>query len=806
MNRMVAVASAAVAAGLVAAEADTVARTIPAAERLEPVRLQQIRLGGFWKQQAKRQTERWLPHCVAQMERGGRGQELLNLVAAAKVLRGETNEWRFTGAIWSDAYIYNVMESICMALAVSPDGDAELARAQAQIRAKMEEWIPIILAAQDKDGYIHSYHVLRNHPRFTQDGDHEFYVMGYFIEMGVAHHRLTGGKDRRLYDAAIRCADHLDATFGPAPRRSWRNGHPGLEYALCRLGGLVNEAEGAGRGDKYIALARHFLDHQHQTPHPSEYNQSDKPAVEMTEARGHAVRATYFHTAMTDIALLQGDAAYHQAVDAIWANAIHRKGYLTGGVGASAKGEAFAADFHLPNDGYCESCAACGMSFWADRMHALHADAHYRDVQERLLYNAVLGAVELTGTNFYYQNPLESDKARYPWHGCPCCVGNIPRTLFGLKDAMYSTDRTRREVFINHFVDSEATIPDVAGAPLRIRQETRYPWEGDVVVTLHPAQAGEFALKLRIPDRTESDLYSATPDLGGKFSLRVNGQPQSPGIERGYVALRRAWKAGDRVELTLPMEVQRVHGDARVLAHRGRVALQRGPLVYNVEDVDNPQLAASFVLKPDLPLTAAWKDGLLGGIMVIEGQGITAVPNFARLNRGGASRVWLVENPAEIVEQPPAPAAAWPVNEAIRQRTIDSVVIGEEQSEKQHALQGERTSHGQAFGRAWRHATGGGWFSYRLKVAPDAEQSVFCAYWGGDAGNRRFAILVDGREVGRQTLAAGKPGEFFAAEYRIPAALTQGKSEVVVKIAADPGATAGGIFDLRILKSAPKRD
>lgn len=769
-------------------------------EPLEPVRLQSIALNGFWKQQVRRQTGQWLPHCVAQMEKGGRGQELLNLVAAAKVLRGETNDWKFAGAIWSDAYIYNVMESICMALAFSPAGDTELAQDQARLRAKMEEWIPIIVAAQDKDGYIHSYHVLKDHPRFTRDGDHEFYVMGYFIEMGVAHHRLTGGKDRRLYDAALRCADLLDATFGPAPKRSWRNGHPGLEYALCRLGVLVNEAEGGGRGDKYIRLARHFLDHQHATPHPTEYNQSDKPAVAMTEARGHAVRATYFYTAMTDIALLQRDAAHAAAVDRIWANAIHRKGYLTGGVGASAKGEAFAGDFHLPNDGYCESCAACGMSFWADRLHALHADAHYRDVQERLLYNAVLGAVELTGTNFYYQNPLESKQTRYPWHGCPCCVGNIPRTLFGLKDAMYSTDKDRRAIFISHFVDSEATLPAVAGVPLRIRQATDYPWQGRVVVTLHPAGEAEFTVHVRIPDRTESDLYRAVPDAGA-FTLSVNGEAQDVKPVRGYAALKRRWKTGDRIELELPLPVQRVYCDERVTANRGKVALQRGPVVYNLEDVDHAQPVKALVLKPELPLQAVRKDNLLGGVTVLEGAGVTAVPNYARLNRGGWSQVWLTEDPAVVARNLPKPPELLPGFAAIQKRTVDFVKIGDVDAEKEHGLEGDQTGHGEAFDHAWRHATGGGWFSYRLKVAPEGRQALHCVYWGSDGGNRVFDILVDGEKIATQKLERNRPNAFFPVEYPVPEKLIAGKQQVTVRFQAHPGGIAGGVFDCRMVRS-----
>jgi uncharacterized protein len=625
---------------LVSLDLTAAAEVSAAPNRVESVRLQTIELGGFWKQQAKRLTEQWLPHCIRQMEKGGRGQEFLNLIALSRVQRGEPADWKYTGAPWSDAYVYNTVEAVCLALAVKSAGDAELARAQAQLRARLEEWIPIILAAQAPDGYIHSFHVLNNHPRYSNVGWHEFYVMGYFLEMGVAHCRMSGGKDRRLYDAAIRCGDHLCATFGPAPKRTWRNGHPGMEYALCRLGRLVNEVEGPGKGDKYIQLARHFLDHQHEGEKPNAYNQSDKPAVEMSEAKGHAVRATYFYTAMTDIALHQSDAACQQAVGRIWSNAIHKKHYLTGGVGAAHKGEAYGDDYDLPNDGYCESCAGCGLSFWADRMHRLHADGHYRDVQERVLYNNILGAVELGGTRFYYQNPLDEKRARYPWHGCPCCVGNIPRALFAIKDQMYSVNPARTELYLSHYVDSEAAIADVGGAALRIRQATRYPWNGDVAVTLYPARTTSFTLKLRIPNRTESELYSATPDLGGRFTVRVNGKPQSPKIERGYIALRGQWSDGDRIELSLPMQVQRVKADPRIAANVGRVALQHGPLVYSVESVDLPSGKSldELALAADAPLRAEPDESLLGGVLAVrgtfsDGTPLQAIPNYARMNR-----------------------------------------------------------------------------------------------------------------------------------------------------------------------------
>jgi len=630
-------------------------------EPLTPVYFQKVKIDGFWKAKLKLLTEKWIPHCIRQMETGGEGQEFMNLIHTAKELKGEPHG-KFAGRPWSDAYIYNTVESICLALAVDPGGDEELAKAQKALRAKMNQWIPIILAAQCDDGYVHSFHIVNEYPRFNNVRWHEFYVQGYFLDMGVAHYRITGGRDRRLYDAAVRCADHLCNTFGPEPKRVWIHGHPGMGYSLCRLARLVNEVEGPGKGDKYSELAKFLLDTRHTVEkHRSTYNQSHRPVIEMTNAVGHAVRATYFYTAMADLSVLEDDEKYLAAVNKIWDNVIHRKHYITGGVGASHRGEAFAKDFDLRNEGYCESCAGCGMTFWADRMHRIHHHAHPIDVQERALYNNILGAIELTGENFFYQNPLAAEKARYSWHSCPCCVGNIPRALLAIKDLIYAVNDKKDTLHVCHFVACEGTIADVGGTSLKITQQTGYPWKGDVKIRLAPKKDAKFTLKLRIPDRTESNLYTATPDLDAKFTLKVNGEAQTPAIEDGYVSLDRTWKSDNVVELSLPVEVQRITCDDRVETNRGRVALIRGPIAYNVENVDHDVDVRNLILPPDAPLKDTWKPNLLGGVMVVEGQAVvktddgtkptklTAVPNYARLNRGGWSEVWIVEDPKKVV-------------------------------------------------------------------------------------------------------------------------------------------------------------
>lgn len=613
---------------------------------LHPVRLQKVKIYGLWRDQAKRMTEKWIPHCIEKMEEGGRGRELLNFVQAAKVLSGEPAD-KFTGHPWSDAYVYNTIEAICLALAVEPEGDAELAEAQAMLRRKLDEWIPIVLAAQMDDGYLHTFQAVNKEKRYSNMRLHEFYVQGYLLEAGVAHYRIMGGKDRRLYDAAVKCADQLSATFGPAPKRNWVHGHAGMGYALCRLARLAGESEGPGKGDKYFQLAKFLVDNRHKQEQASFYNQWYRPMTEMEHALGHAVHSTYFYTAIADIAMLTADGAYLGAADRIWQSAVHRKLYVTGGVGALHKGEAFGADYQLPNNGYCESCAGCGLSFWADRMHRIHRAGHYVDVQERVLYNNILGAIELAGTNFFYQNPLSSGRARHPWHGCPCCVGNIPRALLAIKDRMYSLSADGNTLYVNHFVASEATIADVAGTSVQIQQHTEYPWKGDISLVLKPRAAKAFTLKIRIPNRAGSDLYTVKPDPASRFTVRVNGQKQDARAVDGYVSLKRTWKVGDRVDITLPMDIQRIYADPRVKANVGRVALQRGPLVYNIENVNHESDVRSIVLPGDAPLKPVWMEYLLGGVMTItcDSPRLLAVPNYARLNRGGLSLVWIAERP-----------------------------------------------------------------------------------------------------------------------------------------------------------------
>jgi DUF1680 family protein len=336
-----------------------------------------------------------------------------------------------------------------------------------------------------------------------------------------------------------------------------------------------------------------------------------------------------------------GDVDYHSAVKSLWSSIVNRKYYVTGGVGSGETSEGFGKDYSLPNHAYCESCAGCGEVFFQHKMHLTYRDARYADLFEETIYNAILGSLDLEGRNFTYTNALDSSERRYPWHGCPCCVGNIPRTLLKLPTWMYSKGADR--LYVNLFIGSTVTVEGLAGTTVQVVQSTDYPWSGNVSITVSPAAASSFSVLIRAPDRSVSSLYDGTPPCDGIVSIAVNGSPVSAPVEGGYAAIRREWKAGDKIDVVLPMKVQRVKAIRQIAAADGRVALRYGPLIYNIESADQE---VDSVLDPASALSAEWKADLLGGVMVIKGTfkggaAMTAIPNYARLNRGGRSIVWV---------------------------------------------------------------------------------------------------------------------------------------------------------------------
>ncbi len=630
--------------------------TPPPARPLEPVHTRNYRVSSpLWSARVKALVVNWIPHCIDQINRtdltlGPGGID--NFVEAGKALRGEPHG-SHKGFVFSNAWVHQTVEAMSIALMIDAQGDGEILRAHQKMRATLDDWIPKILAAQEPDGYLQTAFTIPSRvggrgnitpgpfPRWQRRGDHEGYVAGYFLEAAINHYLMTGGKDTRLYDAARRLADCWHNNLGPPPKRAWYDGHQGMEQALVRFGRFVNEVEGGAQGRKYIELARFLLDCRYHAAagdrERQEYDQGHLPVIEQYEAVGHAVRAVYSYTGMADIALETGDAGYRSAVRSLWDNIVNRKYYVTGGVGSGETAEGFGPNYSLRNRAYCESCSSCGLIFFQWKLNLAYHDARHADLYEETLYNALLGSVDLEGRNFYYTNALEENTPRAPWHNCPCCVGNIARTLLMLPTWMYVTGDGG--VWVNLFIGSTVTLENVGGTDVEMIQQTDYPWSGKVSIIVNPKIRRRFSVRVRVPDRGVSSLYRSLPDANGVASIAVNGAAVKPPMDKGYAVITRSWSAGDRIELVLPMRVQRVRASDRIEANRNRVALRYGPLVYNIEQVDQD---IAKVLSPDSVLTPEWRGDLLGGVTVIkgaftDGSPMTAIPNYARMNRGLAS-------------------------------------------------------------------------------------------------------------------------------------------------------------------------
>ncbi|HEY1984602.1 MAG TPA: beta-L-arabinofuranosidase domain-containing protein [Terracidiphilus sp.] len=613
----------------------------PPKDRLDVVYTRKYSIDSpFWNQRAKTLIVNWIPHCIAMCERtdiapmrGDGGID--NFIEAGKANRGEPHG-KHKGYVFSNAWVHQTVESMCIALMVNAHDDPEILKAQELMRTTLERWIPVILAAQMPDGYLQTAYILADREtwpeRWSPDhrGNHEGYVSGYFIESAINHYTLTDGKDLRLYDAAKKLADCWVAHIGPG-KKDWFDGHQEMEQALVRFGRFVNDQEGNHRGDAYIALARFLLDSRRGG---SEYDQSHLPPGQQYEAVGHAVRATYFYSGMADIAAETHDPDYQSAVISLWDNMVNKKYYLTGGIGSGETSEGFGPNYSLRNEAYCETCSSCGLVFFQYKLNLAYHDAKYADLYEQTMYNALLGGVALDGKSYCYTNPLV-DTERALWHVCPCCVGNLSRTLLMIPTWTYVKDDSG--LYVNMFVGSRIHLGKVAGTDVEVVQKTDYPWNGAISITLNPEHAKTFAVYVRIPDRTTSRLYTDTPVVRGVKRFAVNGAQVNPTIHKGYAVVTREWKAGDRIELELPMEPQRVSADPRIKSDTSLTALKYGPMVYNAEVADNPNLDQK--LSP-APLRTEWKPDLLGGIMVIrgkwaDGSDFLAIPNYARMNRVG---------------------------------------------------------------------------------------------------------------------------------------------------------------------------
>jgi len=534
-----------------------------------------------------------------------------------------------TGQVFDDSDVYKVIEGIAYSLADAPD---------AALQARTEAIIDKIAAAQQKDGYIDTYFTLVAPDRRWKDvrNGHELYCAGHLIEAAIAYERATG--EKKLLEVAKRMAECIDREFG-WKKHEEPTGHPELEIALVKLYRRTNE-------ERWLDLARFFIDVRGNHPKSASfgaYAQDEKPVREQTEAAGHAVRAMYLYTGMADVALAASDKSLRAPLEKIWHDVVDRKMYVTGGVGASADNEGFTQPFDLPNDSaYCETCAAIGMALWNQRMFLLTGETKYADVLEREIYNNIPSGVSADGTKFFYDNPLASDGDRHrkAWFDCSCCPSNLARFWPAMSERVYATGGL--DVYIALYAAGSADI-DVGGHPLRISQETDFPWSDTCNIHFDSDAEIPITLHLRVPGWCKQFRASWAPSRRADQLTDpewITSQSKTDGVEKdGWWTVTRAWRKGELIAVHLPMPIERVHADARVEADRGRVALMRGPLVYCAEGTDNDGHARSLALAPDHRVRAEAKSSELGGLVRLRASTVAA-RRFKDGERG--------ETPAEL--------------------------------------------------------------------------------------------------------------------------------------------------------------
>jgi DUF1680 family protein len=624
----------------------TVAPPFPAAHAL-PVYVEKNSYtisNSLWNYRLKNTLIHWIPYLYSQLNNTNLAQGNINsFIQAGNKLAGRAYTVPSVDP-WADAYTLNTVEAMSYALIYDAQGDPAILAVQAAFRTNVAYWIPLILSAQESDGYLHTYTTLRGLGRWTINTDHEGYVGGYFIEAGLANYLSTGRTDPTLYNAAKKLADCWCANLGPGIK-TWYDGHENMEQALVHLGRFVNEFEGPTNGQKYINLAKFLIDCR-GTPAANaaendgaSYDQSQSPVKEQYEVVGHAVRSQYLCSGTADVAIETQTLDYESTALSLFDNFVNNKYYVTGGAGSGETAEGFGNNYSLPNASYCETCAGCGSLFFFQKMNLACQDAKYADLMENVLYNEILGSLDDQAYNIFYPNPLNSSAARVSWTSVPCCYGNAARTLFQLPTWMYA--RSSNAIYMNLFIGGSVTISNISGVTVTMVQYTDYPWTNTVSITVNPSAPANFTLFIREPNRTMSALYTPTPAVSGLTSIELNGAPISPRVTNGYAVIGRTWTAGDQVSLFLPMAIQQIRCSTNVAGDAGQVALQYGPLIYNIESVDQTM---GLTLGSNAPLSLQHTN-MLGGFWEItgaytNGSALTAIPNYARLNRGGSSSVW----------------------------------------------------------------------------------------------------------------------------------------------------------------------
>lgn len=603
----------------------------------------------FWGQRLKTSREVTIPLAFRKSEETGR---IKNFEKAAH----PSEDYKVEGFSFDDTDIYKTIEGASYSLQTYPD-------------KRLEKYIDSILAivatAQEPDGYLYTARTMNpKHPHdwagkerwvAVENLSHEFYNLGHMIEGAIAHYQATG--KRNFLDIAIKYADCVCRAIGNAPeQKRLVPGHQIAEMALVKLYLVTGDR-------KYLDQAKFFLDARGYTGRKDAYSQAHKPVIEQDEAVGHAVRAVYMYSGMADVAAITGDSSYIKAIDRIWDNIVSKKMYITGGIGARHQGEAFGDNYELPNlSAYCETCAAIGSVYMNYRLFLLHGDAKYFDVLERTLYNGLISGVSLDGGSFFYPNPLASDGgySRKPWFGCACCPSNISRFIPSLPGYVYAVKD--RQVYVNLFLSNRAELK-VNDKKVVLEQETSYPWKGDI--RLKVLQGNQpFGMNVRIPGWVRgsvlpSDLYAYADHQQPAYRVMVNGQEVEGELHNGYLTIDRKWKKNDVVEIHFDMLPRLVKANEKVAADRGRVAVERGPVVYCAEWSDNDFNVHTLLMNRPPELRVVEKPELLYGLnqivtdaqalsydkagkLAVKDVKLTLIPYYAWAHRGeGDMEVWL---------------------------------------------------------------------------------------------------------------------------------------------------------------------
>ena len=735
-----------------------------------------------------------------------------NFAVAAGIKEGKFN----SPYPFDDSDVYKIMEGASYLLAVKEDNGLD---------AYMDSLISLIGAAQEPDGYLYTTRTIGGssiHPwagkkrwENERDNSHELYNVGHMYEAAVAHYQATGKRD--FLDIAIKSADLLCNTFGPEEGKlTVAPGHQEVEIGLVKLYRATGDR-------RYLDLSKFFLDARGKYDkydrnskdqfRSGAYWQDHKAVIDQDEAVGHAVRAAYMYSAMTDVAALRNEQTYRVAVDNLWDNVTGKKMYITGGIGSTRHGEAFGKNYELPNStAYCETCASIANCMWNLRMFMLHGDAKYIDVLERSLYNAVLSGISLDGKEFFYPNVLSCDEngaERSEWFNCSCCPSNLSRFVPSIPGYVYATSDAG--VYVNLYGANQAGITLGNGKRIDMSQKTSYPWEGNIELTVTPESKQEFSIMLRIPGWVDnrpvpSDLYTYMNADEKKIVIKINGEVQNAPIEKGYAVLARKWEPGDVIQLTLPMEVHKNKANDKVEADINHLSVERGPIVYCAEFADNNGAVLNYVLKSGDEFAVSPAPALFDGVNLLKGHvdrvvadknyeviksvkdSLTLIPYYARSHRGNGEMTVCFPSDDNILKK----------QLVERGRITDKVIIGKKSSEDEHQMKGVSTNTGGP--NTWRDASNGGWFSYTVAVNPDKQMELVLTYSSTDGGNREFEILVDNKKIAEQKLRAETFSAWIDKVYPIPFELTKGKKTVTVKVQALPGKIAGGVFGLRTQK------